>query len=224
MNAAGACMKRGLPMTRVRLTLLALLLGGCSAINLGSSPDAPRTIWLLSAVPAAAPAGAARPAGVLLVDKPEARAGFDTPRMAYSRQPLAIDYYTRSEWADVPARMLQPLIVQTLAQGGTWTAVLPAPNPGRADVRLTTNVLELVHDLSAGEPGLVRLRLRAVFTDVVDRRVLATREFAAVEPAASANAEGYAAAADRADARVLAGLAAFTAETFAPAPARVGRR
>ena len=212
-------------MTRVRLTLLALLLGGCSAINLGSSPDAPRTIWLLSAVPAAASvAGAARPAGVLLVDKPEARAGFDTPRMAYSRQPLAIDYYTRSEWADVPARMLQPLIVQTLAQGGTWTAVLPAPNPGRADVRLTTNVLELVHDLSAGEPGVVRLRLRAVFTDVVDRRVLATREFAAVEPAASANAEGYAAAADRADARVLAGLAAFTAETFAPAPARVGRR
>lgn len=177
-------------MTRVRLTLLALLLGGCSAINLGSSPDAPRTIWLLSAVPAAAPAGATRPAGVLLVDKPEARAGFDTPRMAYSRQPLAIDYYTRSEWADVPARMLQPLIVQTLAQGGTWTAVLPAPNPGRADVRLTTNVLELVHDLSAGEPGVVRLRLRAVFTDVVDRRVLATREFAAVEPAASANAEG----------------------------------
>lgn len=212
-------------MTRVRLTLLALLLGGCSAINLGSSPDAPRTIWLLSAVPAAASvAGAARPAGVLLVDKPEARAGFDTPRMAYSRQPLAIDYYTRSEWADVPARMLQPLIVQTLAQGGTWTAVLSAPNPGRADVRLTTNVLELVHDLSAGEPGVVRLRLRAVFTDVVDRRVLATREFAAVEPAASANAEGYAAAADRADARVLAGLAAFTAETFAPAPARVGRR
>lgn len=212
-------------MTRVRGLLLAVaLLGGCSAINLGSSPDAPRTIWLLSAVPAAAPAGAAQPAGVLLVDKPEARAGFDTPRMAYSRRPLALDYYTKNEWADAPARMLQPLIVQALAQAGTWKAVLMAPNPGQADLRLTMSVLEFVHDLSGGEPGVVRVRAQATFTGVVDRQVRATREFAAERPAEAANAQGYAEAGDRASADVLAGLAAFAAETFAaPAPVRSRR-
>lgn len=199
------------------LAALLLLCAGCSAIDL-RTPEPARDTWLLSGVPPVA-AVAGPGAGVLLVDKPESRPGYDTPRMAYSRRALALDYYTKSEWADTPARMLQTLLAQTLAQGGTWSAVLAAPNPGRADVRLTTSVLEFVHDLSAGEPGIVRVRVHVTFSGIVDRRVLAARDFAAEEPAASADAEGYARAADRASAHVLAELAGYAAQTLVPAPA-----
>lgn len=212
-----------MPASRARrraVLLAACLLAGCGAVDL-RTPTPPRTTYVLDAVPAL-PAALRRSPAVLLVDVPAAAPGYATPRIAYARAPQQLDYYNRSEWADTPARLLLPLVVRTLERQGAWAAVLAAPAPVRADQRLALELLEFVHhDLAP--PGTVRVALRATLLDVESRAVRATRVIEAEEPVASDDAAGAAAAFNQATGRVLAELAAFTAER-APAPAAARRR
>ena len=55
---------------------------------------------------------------VIAVSVPRARPGFDTAQMAYVRRSHEIEYFTKNRWADTPARMLAPLLVQALDQHG----------------------------------------------------------------------------------------------------------
>jgi len=47
----------------------------------------------------------------LLVSIPKAAPGFDTPALIYIRTPYLLEYYSKSQWVDTPARMLLPLLV-----------------------------------------------------------------------------------------------------------------
>lgn len=199
-------------MRRTLLAAAALVLGACSAIDL-RTPEPAITRYLLDAA-VHVPVSDAPGSGVLLVEMPTARSGFDTPRLAYSRKPLAIDYYTRSEWADTPARQLQPLLVRALEASAAWRAVTAAPSPVLADQRLGVDILELVQDFTV-TPSVVRLRLRLTLSEVASRRALVTRTLATVEPADSEDAYGSVEASKRALSRLLSGLVADVM-TYAP--------
>lgn len=194
---------------RFWLTTLAVLwLAGCSF-----APSAPPpTTYVLDAV-SATTARRAQPSGkVLLVGTPQARPGFDSAGIAYSLKPLALAYYSKSQWADTPARMLEPLLVRSLEQTGVFKAVLAPPTPALGEYRLETDIIQLVQEFYQ-KPSQVRLTVRAKLFDLNSGHVLGTQLFEAIIPAASEDALGGVRAANRALADVLTQTTDFVIET-----------
>jgi cholesterol transport system auxiliary component len=183
-----------------------LWLTGCTPQILQSEPG-PDNIYVLDVT--IEPRPQVRPADkVVLVNSPQAQSGFDTRRIAYTRTPLSLDYYTRSVWADNPARMLDSLIVRALEKSGAFRAVVSASTSVVADVRLDTTIVRLQHEFYQ-QPSQVRLTVRAKLLDLGTREVLATRLFEVIEPAPSEDARGGVQAANRAVGRMLEDLTDF---------------
>lgn len=195
----------------VGLGALALVVTGLAGCGPGGGlvQDSVQTHLLsvpgVPVVPRAAPASAGP---VLLVSPPGVRAGLDSRRIAYVQRPFELSYFARSEWADTPARMLQPLLVQSLEESGAFQAVVAGPSPAAADLRLETEVLAL-HQEFLSTPSVARVALRAQVVDPASRRVVATDTFEAVEPADSADSYGGVVATNRALGRVLTEITAF---------------
>ena len=185
----------------------AVLLSGCAALP-SPQVEAPN-IYVLEARPAdrAIHTGGTL---VLAVSAPRARAGFDTTRIAYVRQPHELDFFAKSRWADTPSRMLAPLLVQALEQRGGFRAVVQAPTAVAADLRLDTEFVRLQQDFSV-HPSRADVSLRAQLVDLRSKRVIAAKEFAESENAPGEDAYGGVIAANRALQRLLARLADFCA-------------
>jgi cholesterol transport system auxiliary component len=189
---------------------LAGLLPACGL--LGSQPQAPLTAYALEPVAAKTTATAlpAQPSQqrVLLLEQPGAAAGYDSARMVYQRQPQTLESFTQSTWVDTPARMLAPLLLRALQDGTGLRAVLQAPNPSLADLRLQTNVLQFQQDFLQ-QPSRVHFTLQATLTNQRTREVLAWQRFEVTQAAASDDAAGGAAAASLAVQTALQQLAVF---------------
>lgn len=184
----------------------ALLLAGCTGF---SAPQvASQTTYVLEAQRATKPASLKRNL-VLAISEPQTRPGFDTSQMAYVQKPHELDYFVTSRWADTPARMLEPLLVQAMEQTGSFRAVVQVPGAVPADIRLDTELIRLQHDFVT-RPSRVQLTLRAQLIDVRGQRVLAVKQFDESENAASDNAYGGVTAANRVLQRVLDQLADFS--------------
>jgi cholesterol transport system auxiliary component len=186
-----------------------VLLAACAAVQPPEADHA--STYVLKAMPAA---GAPRPKRdlVLEVSVPRARPGFDTPLMVYTQRTNALEYFAKNRWADTPARMLAPLLVQALDHSGGFRAVVQAPSLAAAELRLDTELVRLQQDFSA-RPSRVQFTVRAQLIDVVARRVLASAEFDETEVAPSDDPYGGVIAANRALGRLLERLAEFCAET-----------
>ena len=192
-------------------TLAAIaLLAACAGP--ASQSESART-YVLDARPGAAQHPSRRDL-VLAVNLPRARPGFDTVQMAYVRRAHEIEYFSKNRWADTPARMLSPLLVQALEQSGGFRAVVQALGAVSADLRLEVEIVRLLQDF-ADRPSRARITLRAQLVDSASRRVLATREFDAAEPAPSDDAYGGVLAANQALERLLRQIVDFAAEQAA---------
>lgn len=194
-------MKRAL----IPITVVALL-AACAPLP---APEAMNT-YVLDARLASAAGGAAGE-GVIAVSPPRARPGFDSPQMAYVRRAHELEYFTKNRWADTPARMLAPLLVQALEQSGKFRAVVQAPGAVSADLRVDVEVVRLFQDFES-QPSRIRFTVRAQLVDLRSRRVLATRELDEVENAPSEDPYGGVVAANRALARLLDRLTDFCAK------------
>lgn len=190
-------------------SLLVLLLFMASSVPATANPFK-RTYLLdvpLPTIPPANPRGK-----TLLVSMPKAAPGFDTPAQVYIRKPYQLEYYSKSQWVDTPARMLLPLLVHRLEATGQFQAVLSAAtSPVASELRLETEIMRLQQEFLT-EPSQVRLVLRAQLLDMEARKVLATRVFEIVGNALGENAEGGMLATNQAVALVLKELAAFVRE------------
>ena len=183
----------------------ALLLAGCSALQAPQVEDP--HIYTLDARPALTARQTSRDL-VLLVSMPRARPGFDTPQMAYLRQPHELNYFAVNRWADAPSRMLWPLLAQALEQTGSFRSVVQTPGPVPVDMRLDTELVRLQQDFGA-QPSRVQLTLRAQLIDVVGKRVVAVKLFDESENAPSDDAYGGVIAANRVTQRLLDQLTDF---------------
>jgi cholesterol transport system auxiliary component len=190
------------------------VLGGCNSLLPDSAPQV--TFYSLDSPPPLPGQTAQKlpvsPSAPSLVVSPTRSApGLDSQRIIYLRQPHTFEYFANSEWADLPARMLTPLIVGRLEQGGAFRAVLATANSATGDLRLDTELLRLQHDFTT-QPSRVRVTLRAYLVDNTTRQVLTWQAFDAMVVAGSEDAYGGVVAANSAVQRVLEDLARFTAE------------
>ena len=139
---------------RIFLTLVsATLLAGCTGLQ-APRVDSP-LLYLLDARSTLKAVKLKRDL-VLAVTMPRARPGFDTPRMAYLRQPHELDYFVTSRWVDTPSRMLGPLLAQALEQTGSFRAIVQTPGVIPADIRLDTELIRMQQEFRT-QPSRVQL-------------------------------------------------------------------
>ena len=191
-----------------RLAVLGtLLLAGCLSLP-APQPEQPR-LYRLDAQLSALPPMSQRQL-VLAVSLPRAQPGTDTAGMVYVQHAHELEYFVSSRWADTPARMLEPLLLQALAQTGRFRAVVHNTGTLAADLRLESEWVRLQQEFDT-RPSRMHLTLRVQLVDLRSKQVLATQEIDEVEPADSENAYAGVMAANRALQRVLARVVEFCA-------------
>jgi cholesterol transport system auxiliary component len=197
--------------------LAVLALGACSLLRPTTAP-APTLYSLDNAysaapLPALAAVSAQTTAATLtlIINPPQAAAGFDSQRIIYVREPHKLDYFAHSQWVDPPARMLGPLLLAAIERSGAFRAVVLTPGAAAGDLRLDTEIIRLQHEFQT-QPSRVRFTLRATLVENKTRHVLAGREFEAVAPASSDDPYGGVVAANQAVQTVLENLAQFLTE------------
>ena len=151
------------------------------------------------------------PGPALVVAQPTAAPGFDGSRIAYVEMPHKLEFFSRSEWVDTPARMFAPLLVRALERSGAFASVAEARSAAVAKLRLETEIVRLQHEFTQ-RPSRVRLTVRIQLSDVPTRHALGSREIEAVEEAPSDNPYGGVVAANRAVRRVLDEIVAYCRE------------
>lgn len=185
--------------------LFALAVAGC-ALPQDSSP--PPQAYLLE-VSAFTPQPARRSSGkILLVAVSREAPGFDSNRIAYTREPPKLDYYKDSVWSDTPAKMLLPILVRAFEDTGAFKAVVSPPSPVLANLRVDVDVIRLQQEFMT-TPSQVRLIARIKVVEMKSGHVLETRLFEAIEPAPTENAAGAARAANAAVRKVLSEMIPF---------------
>lgn len=202
---------------RSRFTLIALatlaLLGACVGPQ-GKPQDS--ATYLLNAT-VSPKTGNTKSSQTILVAPMRAHPGFDTPRMAYMREPNQIAYYAYNRWVEAPARMLTPLVTQALEANQSFAAVVQAPGAVHAQLRLETELVTLLQDFSS-KPSRMRLVLRAQLVDTQTQTIKGSRSFETQAAAGSEDARGGADAINRALPELLGRLAEWTAQTSANRP------
>jgi cholesterol transport system auxiliary component len=128
--------------------------------------------------------------------------------MAYTQRSYEVSYYATHQWADPPAKMVPPLLVQALEQTGYWRAIVPMPTSVRGDHRVDIDQLELVQTFLQ-KPSQVRIALRIQVIKLPEYLVLGTRLFEVAEEASSDDAYGGAVAANRAVERLVKEVAGW---------------
>lgn len=184
---------------------LVMLLAGCTGLPAPQSENL--HLYVLDARPTFKAVTAKRDL-VLAVSMPRTWPGFDTPQMAYVRQPHTLDYFAANRWADTPPHMLEPLLAHALEQTGGFRAIVRAPGPVPADVRLETELVRLQQNFQT-QPSQVQFTLRAQLVNVVSKQIIAVKQFDEAEIAPSDDAYGGVIAANQLLQRMLAELADF---------------
>lgn len=192
---------------------LALALNAGCGVLFPKAGQQPSFYTLDSAPPAphAATVGASRvliSAPTLIVNPPGAASGFDSQHIIYVRGSHTHEYFSHSEWADTPARMLAPLIVAAIENGGVFHAVVLTPSVAAGEIRLDTEIMRLEQNF-VDQPSRVRFTLRAYVVDDATRQVIAWREFDETVAATSEDPHGGVIAANRAVQVVMERLASF---------------
>jgi cholesterol transport system auxiliary component len=193
--------------TRVLLVMVCSLLGACTLIKPPVAVSMQSFVLDNPAITTASPAPTATDP-VLVIAELRSRPGYETPRMAYVKRDYALDYYASSQWADTPAHMLQPLLVNALDATGRYSAVLRAPAPVAGELRLEAEIVRFEQVFSV-HPSRMHISLRVQFIDAHQGKVLGTRQFDAELPSPSEDAYGGVRAANQALAPILKEVAAF---------------
>jgi cholesterol transport system auxiliary component len=186
---------------------LVLLVTACSLLPAPKQAVSERYV-LEYTPPTVTPGAGQRP--VLIVDTPAANGAYDSSRIAYLQQQYGLRYYANSRWADTPANMLEPLLVEAINAGGRIQAVGADSGGIAASLRLDSTLLRFYQDFTV-RPSQLRITLRVQLVDLRAQRVVATRVFDIREPAATEDTYGGVQAANHAVAALLQQVVDFCA-------------
>lgn len=198
--------RRPRPVSRrfVGLLSLVLTLSGCTTLH----APAPR-IYQLSASTAPATSDRTPLPATLLVADPTAEPGYTSQGIAYRESAHQLSYYTRSQWADSPARMLRPALVAALEPSGLFRTVITRPTVVLPDYQLSTDILRLEQVFRTSTRSDVVFAVRVQLVNLNTRSVLGTRVIKVDEPAPTADAAGAVSAANAGLKALLVRIVAF---------------
>lgn len=108
---------------------------------------------------------------LLHIATPKAQAGLNTRGIAYVERDYELAYYAKSEWADLPVRMLEPLLVTAFEATGEFASVVAGAKGVSNDLRLETEITALELTLNS-EPAQAKVGMRLQLIDLAERRVL----------------------------------------------------
>ncbi|ADI30108.1 ABC-type transport auxiliary lipoprotein family protein [Methylotenera versatilis] len=149
----------------------------------------------------------------LVVNLSTAAAGFDSARMVYSRVPYKLEYFAHNQWIDTPARMLTPLILNTLKAKSLFSAVTLTPSTANSHYSLDTQIIRLQQEFFSPQSS-ERFTLRVTLIDNIKHQVVFVRELEAVVTAKTDNPYGGVVAANEAVQILLEELAILCNKTL----------
>lgn len=190
-------------MKNISLVLMMALLSGClSPVNTN-----PPSSYVIDSLPRDIPVSN-RGNSVILVSTPDARPIYQTTQMAYSSHPYQIQYFSENQWAETPAQMLQPLLVQTLQNTHRFSGVMMPPYVGRYTYSLSTQILRFDQDF-VSVPHAFKLVAQVSLSRYSSSELIATREFSISVPLPEQSPYGGVLAANMATRRLLSEVAGF---------------
>lgn len=192
------------------IPLSMILLSACSFLS-PVKVDLPDK-YILNNVPTVVPTKKTR-STILLVSIPETRPIYNTTQMVYTSRPYQISYFSKNEWAETPAQMLHPLLIQTLQKTYAFKAIVSPPYNGRYDYIINTEILELKQDFNCPRPMLV-MSVRAQILKMSINQVIATKQFTVRLPIPSGTPYGGVIAANHGIVSILRRTAGFCVRTI----------
>lgn len=142
----------------------------------------------------------------IMVSPPKVSPLYSTHNMIYTTSPYKVAYFAKNSWADTPAQMLQPLIIQTLQSTHYYKAVVPASNYSAYDRMLNTQLMDFKQVFHGGF-NVFEIRLNAQVIESRTHKILAAKAFTVRVPAPACTPEGGVIAANLATEKLLAQLA-----------------
>lgn len=195
-------------LKHLSLLLCVFLMSGC----LSPVKTTPQSSYVVNSIPRDIPVSRKR-SGVMLVSLPETRPIYETTRMAYTAHPYQVEYFGENQWAETPAQMLQPLLVQTLQDTHRFSGVLMPPYTGNYSYILTTQILRFDQDF-VGQPHAFKLVAQVSLSRLSTSQLIQTKEFSISVPLSQDTPYGGVLAANQATQRLLKEVAKFvTANT-----------
>lgn len=183
--------------------VLALSLGGCAALGLGSKEAVPA--FDLSAPPAVTRAGAIR--GQLVIPEPTALSVLDTERVVVRPEDGQVATLGGAQWSDRLPKLLQARVLQAFENSGRLRAV-GRPGEGiTGDYQLLIDVRDFQLTVKPSPAGDVEIAVKIL--NESSGRIVAARVFRASSPAAGTDGPQAVAAIDAAFQDVTAQLVAW---------------
>jgi cholesterol transport system auxiliary component len=160
---------------------LALTLGACVSFG-GKAPPSLLVLTAANSVAnGTAKSGAAGDALIVLL--PEASRKLDSNRVPVQIDDSSIAYLKDAVWADKPSRLMQSLLMETIAAKTGRLVLNETDAGGKATQYLSGSLLEFGVDASASEAVVVYDAVRLVRGQTVEKkRFEARRSVSAVEP------------------------------------------
>lgn len=187
----------------VLMGLNVVFLAGC---GLKPVKETPQQTYVLN--PPLPHLQATHSSATLWVETPKATPAFDNTQMAYVNKPYQLAYFSYNQWADTPAQMLHPLLVQALQNTGHFHAVIASAYHAHYDFILSTRLLAL-QQVFLRPTSTVQLRLQAQLINNATQQVIATQQFTVEEPAPENTPYGGVLAANKATEEWLRQITAF---------------
>ena len=200
--------QRLLAVARPVLVLaLATLVAGCSLLS-GKRSD-PVTIY--------SPELGARPdpawpavAWQLAIARPSAPRLVDSPRIGVRPVPGELQVYKGAVWAQPPTDMLEGSVLRVLEDSGKVPAVGRLATGLRANYRLVMDIRRFEADYAGGSKPSATIEVAAKLMHNTEQRVVASRTFLQVQPAAATDTAAVSAAFGQALAEASRQIAGWT--------------
>ena len=192
-------------MKPVLLLLIASVwLTGCSLSPVAASDN--RT-YSLMALPKHTPISLQHKQSILVTNT-VAEPSYNTDQMVYTKKPFEISYFAKHFWVSPPAKMITPLLVQTIIQTKRFHAVLAPPFSGETDYRLDTQLLSLRQEFLT-RPSRIRIAIQAEVFSNKKNKVIASHLFQTVTLASRDEPYAGVIAANKGMQKLLTQLAGF---------------
>lgn len=137
---------------------------------------------------------------------------FSSTELLYTDTSYGLNSYAYSRWSDAPVRLLQTLFQVAMEESGLFMAVVPPTSASEVDLLLESTLLDLSHHMmdDGTSEGVVRVRFHLIKT--TEKTVTATKELVSKVPATSQDAQGAAAALNKAATNVARNLVSWLSE------------